>query len=96
MLFMIKLELDRKKRTLCVKEPSNVSSLQNGFYGQMKRGVIYLSPEEALYIMDIRNGRCYDSAGNEYQFNEIASLFLKNKKQLDLRRLRHFANLVKE
>ncbi|MEW6748560.1 MAG: tRNA-intron lyase [Candidatus Micrarchaeota archaeon] len=79
---MIRLELDRKKRTLCVKEPSDVSSLQNGFYGQMRRGVIYLSPEEALYIMDIRNGRCYDHAGNEYPFNEVASLFLKNKKLL--------------
>ncbi|MBI5046127.1 tRNA-intron lyase [Candidatus Micrarchaeota archaeon] len=79
---MIKLELDRKKRFLIVKEQSDVSSLQNGFYGQMKKGIIYLTPEEALYIMDIRNGRCYDSVGNEYQFNEVASLFLKNKKLL--------------
>lgn len=79
---MIRLELDRKKRSLVVKEPSDVSSLQNGFYGQMKKGVIYLSPEEALYVMDIRNGRCYDEAGNEHHFNEVASLFLKNKKLL--------------
>jgi tRNA-intron endonuclease len=79
---MIRLELDRKKRSLCVKEPSDVSSLQNGFYGQMKRGIIYLSPEEALYVMDIRNGRCYDGAGNEYRFNEVASLFLRNRKLL--------------
>ncbi len=79
---MIRLELDRKKRSLAVKEPSDVSSLQNGFYGQMKRGVIYLSPEEGLYVMDIRNGRCYDSAGNESRFNEVASLFLRNRKLL--------------
>ena len=79
---MIKLELDRKKRQLRVLEPSDVSSLQNGFYGQMKRGIIYLSPEEALYIMDIRNGRCYDRAGNEYRFNEVASMFLRNRKLL--------------
>lgn len=79
---MIKLELDRKKHSLCVKEPSDVSSLQNGFYGQMKKGVIYLSPEEALYIMDIRNGRCYDDVGNEHGFNEVASMFVKNKKLL--------------
>ncbi len=77
---MIKLELDRKN--LLVKEPSDVSSLQNGFYGQMKKGIIYLSPEEALYIMDIRNGRCYDKAGNHYPFNTVASLFLRNKKLL--------------
>jgi tRNA-intron endonuclease len=79
---MIKLELDRKKRSMRVKEPADVSSLQNGFYGQMKRGVIYLSPEEALYVMDIRNGRCFDPAGNEFTFNDVASLFLKNKKLL--------------
>ena len=79
---MIKLELDRKKRLLFVKEPSDVSSLQNGFYGQMKKGIIYLSPEEALYVMDIRNGRCYDDVGNEYSFNDVSSLFLKDKKLL--------------
>jgi len=79
---MIRLELDRKKRSLAVKEPSDVSSLQNGFYGQMKKGVIHLTPEEALYVMDIRNGRCYDEAGNEHHFNEVAALFLKNKKLL--------------
>ncbi|MFN7991800.1 MAG: tRNA-intron lyase [Candidatus Micrarchaeia archaeon] len=79
---MIKLELDRKKRFLAVKEPSDVSSLQNGFYGQMKKGIIYLHPEEALYIMDIRNGRCYDGSGNEFRFNEVASLFIKNRKLL--------------
>jgi tRNA-intron lyase len=79
---MIKLELDRKKHSLCVKEAPDVSSLANGFYGQMKRGVINLSIEEALYIMDIRNGRCYDAAGNEFSFNEVASLFLRNKKLL--------------
>jgi tRNA-intron lyase len=82
MFLMIKLGLDRKKRSLSVREPADVSSLQNGFYGQMVRGVIHLSPEEALYVMDIRNGRCYDEAGNEYAFNEVASLFLKNKKLL--------------
>ena len=79
---LIKLELDRKKRSIMVKEPADVSSLQNGFYGQMKRGVIYLSPEEALYVMDIRNGKCYDDAGNPFSFNDIAALFLKNKKLL--------------
>ena len=79
---MIKLELDRKKRSLSVREPSDVSSLQNGFYGQMKRGIIYLSPEEALYVMDIRNGQCHDRAGNIFSFNDTASLFIKNKKLL--------------
>ena len=77
---MIKLELDKKG--IMVKEPSEVSSLTNGHYGEMKRGVIYLSPEEALYVMDIRNGKCYDSKLNEYSFNSLAELFIKKKKLL--------------
>lgn len=79
---MIKLELDRKKRSLFVREPADVSSLQNGFYGQMKKGIIYLSPEEALYVMDIRNGKCFDEVGNPFSFNDVVFLFLKNKKLL--------------
>ena len=79
---MIRLELDRKKRSISVREPSAVSSLSGGFYGQMKKGVIYLSPEEALYIMDIRNGHCYDRAGNEFSFNDTALIFIRNRKLL--------------
>ncbi len=79
---MIKLEFDKKKKEIWVREPADVTSLQNGFYGTMKKGEILLKPEEVLYIMDIRNGRCYDKAGNTYTFNDVASLFLKNKKLL--------------
>ncbi|MBI5046231.1 hypothetical protein HZC07_00680 [Candidatus Micrarchaeota archaeon] len=76
---MIKLEFDRKKKILAVKEPADVSSLQNGHYGNMKKGRIYLSPEEALYVMDIRNGKCYDDVGNTFSFNDIAAYFVKKK-----------------
>jgi len=79
---MIELELHRKKNEILVKEPSNVTSLSNGFYGEMKKGIIYLSPEEALYIMDIRNGRCHDESGNTYTFNDLAGRFSDNKKFL--------------
>ncbi len=79
---MIKLELDRKTKEIFVKEPSEVTSLQNGFYGNMERGIISLKPEEAMYIMDIRNGKAYDEAGNTYTFNDIASFFLDRPKLL--------------
>ncbi len=79
---MIRLELDRKAKSVEVREPSDVSSLQNGFYGQMNKGIISLSPEEALYVMDIRNGKCHDTNGNSCTFNTIASLFISNKKLL--------------
>ncbi|MEM2908546.1 MAG: tRNA-intron lyase [Candidatus Bilamarchaeaceae archaeon] len=79
---MIKLELDRKKDEVWVREPADVTSLQNGFYGTMKRGEILLAPEEVLYVMDIRNGKCYDEVGNIYTFNEVAERYIKNKKFL--------------
>jgi tRNA-intron endonuclease len=76
---MIKLELDRKRQLVIVKEPADVTSLHNGFYGHMKKGMLFLSPEEALYIMDIRNGRCYDEAGNSYNFNDLCIVLSKEK-----------------
>lgn len=79
---MIKLELDRKDKGIWIREPADVTSLQNGFYGKMEHGEILLTPEEVLYVMDIRNGRCFDEAGNTYTFNEVALLFLKEKKLL--------------
>jgi tRNA-intron endonuclease len=79
---MIKLELDRKAKKISVREPSHVTSLQKGFYGQMNKGIITLAIEEALYIMDIRNGKCYDEAGNEHTFNDLVSFFIKKKKLL--------------
>jgi len=79
---LIRMELDRKKDTISVKEPESVSSLQNGHYGNMKKGIIYLNPEEVLYIMDIRNGKVFDESGNQYSFNDVASQFLKIEKLL--------------
>jgi len=77
----VKIEFDTKKKLLAVSEPESVSSLVNGHYGYMKKGTIHLFPEEALYLMDIRNARCHDSSLNEFKFNEIAAHF-PGKKQM--------------
>lgn len=77
----IQIEFDPKKKKLFVSQPESVSSLLNGFYGCMKNGIIHLFVEEALYLMDIRNARCFDQSLNEYKFNDIAKLF-KSKKQM--------------
>jgi len=79
----VKIEFNPRKKELKVSEPESVSSLLNGHYGCMKKGVIGLFPEEALYLMDIRNARCHDSSLNEYKFNHIASHFAR-KKQMAL------------
>ena len=81
-VIMINLELDRKTKQITVSDPSNVTSLQKGSYGAMKKGIITLSPEEVLYVMDIRNGQCRDEAGNIYGFNEVSSFFANEPKFL--------------
>lgn len=69
------IEIEPKTAQLSVRDDASVTSLVNGCYGVMEKGVLKLFPEEALYLMDIRNAKCYDRAGNEYRFNEVASLF---------------------
>ncbi|MEW6528560.1 MAG: tRNA-intron lyase [Candidatus Micrarchaeota archaeon] len=78
----ITLYLNRKNNEIAVKEPQDVSSLVNGFYGEMIKGIIYLQPEEVLYLIDIRNAKCIDEVGNTCMFNDIATIFLKKKKLL--------------
>ncbi|MEM3399407.1 MAG: tRNA-intron lyase [Candidatus Micrarchaeia archaeon] len=73
----VQLEVHGKK--IIVRDPASVSSLQKGFYGVMHKGVITLFPEEALYLIDIRNAKCYDKNGNALKFNDVAQIFKKKK-----------------
>ncbi|MCX6776837.1 MAG: tRNA-intron lyase [Candidatus Micrarchaeota archaeon] len=75
----IRIELNKPSKELTVSEPESVSSLQNGHYGVMRKGVIHLSLEEALYLMDIRNAKCYDEHSNELLFNDLAYLLYSKK-----------------
>ncbi|MCX6769070.1 MAG: tRNA-intron lyase [Candidatus Micrarchaeota archaeon] len=77
----IKIDFTPKKKQLAVSEPESVSSLVNGHYGNMLKGVIHLFPDEALYLIDIRNAKCFDSSLNEYRFNNVAAAF-ERKKQM--------------
>ncbi len=71
----VKLDYDRDTNAVTVSEPESVSSLVRGFYGKMNKGIITLTPEEALYLIDIRNATCYDKSMNELKFNELAKNF---------------------
>jgi len=76
----VQLEFDAKTKAITVSQPESVSSLVRGYYGTMHKGIITLFPDEALYLMDIRNARCFDSSGNEYKFNDIADSYHVRKK----------------
>ena len=84
---MIELELNKKKKLIIVKDEASTTNLHKSFYGKMNRGRVELYPEEVLYIMDIRNGRCYDKEGNNYSFNELASIFSNKTKKIIARYL---------
>ncbi|VVC01675.1 tRNA-splicing endonuclease [uncultured archaeon] len=71
----VQVEFSPKKKSLTVSQPESVSSLVNGHYGYMRKGTIHLFPEEALYLLDVRNAKCLDPSLNEYKFNRVASAF---------------------
>jgi len=75
----VELNFSPKKKLLWVDQPESVSSLVRGYYGEMKKGIIYLELEEALYLIDIRNGKCTDESLNEYKFNDVAEHFTEPK-----------------
>jgi tRNA-intron lyase len=78
----LRLEYERKSKIVSVSEPESVGTLQRSFYGTMKKGVIALFEEEALYLMDIRNAQCHDTNGNVVGFNELAADFVKGTPKL--------------
>jgi tRNA-intron endonuclease, archaea type len=57
-----------------VKDQSSIDLLRKGHFGNMKKDVLILSPEEALYIIDMRNGECLHR-GAKLSFNDIAIKF---------------------
>ena len=70
----IELELDMSKKKVFVKDASSIGGLNTGFFGKMQRGIIELEPQEALYLIDVRNAKCLDSQSNICTFNDIATL----------------------
>ncbi len=75
----VQIDINRQAKEILCSQPESVSSLVNGHYGIMKKGVIYLYPEEALYLIDIRNAKAYDTSGNVLRFNDVAGMFPSKK-----------------
>ncbi|MCX8205955.1 MAG: tRNA-intron lyase [Candidatus Micrarchaeota archaeon] len=71
----IEIEFFEEDKKFVVGDPSSVSSLRKSFYGENEGAVVFLRPEEALYMLDVRNGRCLDENGREVTFNRVASYF---------------------
>lgn len=70
--------------TILVKDLVSVQALDRGFFGsdyQGKKTVLELMPEEALYLLDVRNAQCQRS-GKGISFNALAAKFKENPKFL--------------
>ncbi len=77
---MLSLSFDGAKKAVYSTDQSTIDSLKNGEFGQMKDGKLVLTPEEALYLLDVRNAECFDQKGNRVTFNEYASSFASSRK----------------
>jgi len=54
---MLKLKFLNKKEIIAADQ-STKDILKSGFFGYEKEGNLFLLPEEALYLIDIRNAEC--------------------------------------
>ncbi len=73
------LELKIKNRNVFVEDESTKTILKNGFYGKESNGLLQLSLEEALYLIDSRNAECKSSRGI-VSFLDLASKYWKTPK----------------
>jgi len=67
---------------LIVEEPEEISKLSSAFIGRIEGGKLVLKPEEALYLMDMRNFECIDEKNNKLGFNDVALMFIKDNPKL--------------
>ncbi len=74
------IRLDPKKRSLYSEDQSTIDVLLNGYIGQREHGKLVLSPEEALYLMDVRKAGCASEDGKALSFNDVAQLFSSDRK----------------
>ncbi|MFQ5405545.1 MAG: tRNA-intron lyase [Candidatus Micrarchaeia archaeon] len=78
----VSFEYEDKK--VIVRDLISVQALDRGFFGveyQGKKTQLQLLPEEALYLIDVRNASC-NFKGKEVSFNVLAEKFQDNKKFL--------------
>ena len=76
---MPQIIFDRKAKSLYVEDQLTKDILASSHFGNMEKGILFLRPEEVLYLMDVRKGQCTDTEGATVKFNEIAAPFNSKK-----------------
>ena len=70
------IQLSFEKKVILVKAQEDIDSLRKTSFGTMTDKKLVLQPEEAMYLMDVRNARCLDETGTEFSFNDLAEKFM--------------------
>ena len=70
---MLLLEI-AEKRKVVVRDQSTKDMLLKGHFGELRQGLLYLVPEEALYLIDVRGAECSEN-GRALHFNQVAEKF---------------------
>jgi tRNA-intron endonuclease len=66
-------------KSIKVTDPDVVSNLKKSYFGEYRNKELFLDPEEAIYLMELRNMRCTDNEGNEIGINELSKKFISRK-----------------
>ncbi len=78
------VQFELENRQIIVKDLISVQALDRGFFGTERKGHkthLVLMPEEALYLMDVRNATC-SSGHKPATYNQVAALGLEQPKFL--------------
>ncbi len=80
---MLQIFLDEKTKKIFVTDQSSIDILKNGFFGSVENKKVFLTPEEALYMIDVRKAQCISYTSNrDISFDEFAGLFVSKKKMI--------------
>ena len=74
------VEIKYANERFTVTDQSSVDILRRGHFGSVNKSRLTLSPEEALYLIDMRNAECLSSNGSKLHFNDVAAKFWKSRK----------------
>ncbi|MCX8202308.1 MAG: tRNA-intron lyase [Candidatus Micrarchaeota archaeon] len=67
-----------ENNVLKIKNPEDYEALRKSHYGEKQKGEIVLTPEEAMYLIEVRNAVCTEN-GRNVSFSELASRFSRDK-----------------
>lgn len=80
---MMQIKFDPKKG-LWADDGETVEKLSKNFFGRQKGKIILLNIEEALYLMNFQNTRCF-LKGRSVSFSELASYYIAKEPRLFVR-----------